>query len=148
MFYCSIEDVVSRIGVTYHTRPAHHVDRLGHLAALLVPDLLCLPALRLHCLEESKMENVVFNFLVEVGSTNFVQVSRVNHSCGPKCEVVWNAEYRSLDIRLRKLIRRSLTSCRAVLAVEEGEEVTVNCLAVSDGLSRSVRQRSLQKIYG
>ena len=75
-------------------------------------------------------------------------MSRVNHSCGPKCEVVWNAEYRSLDIRLRKLIRRSLTSRRAVLAVEEGEEVTVNCLAVSDGLSRSVRQRSLQKIYG
>ena len=87
-------------------------------------------------------------FWWKLWSTNFVQVSRVNHSCGPKCEVVWNAEYRSLDIRLRKLIRRSLTSRRAVLAVEEGEEVTVNCLAVSDGLSRSVRQRSLQKIYG
>ena len=52
----SIEDVVSRIGISYHTRPAHHVDRLGHLAALLVPDLLCLPALRLHRLKERKME--------------------------------------------------------------------------------------------
>ena len=35
----------------YHARPAHHVDRLGDLLALLVPDLLRLPALRLHCLE-------------------------------------------------------------------------------------------------
>ena len=52
----SREDVVSRIWISYHTRPAHHVDRLGHLAALLVPDLLRLPALRLHCLEERKME--------------------------------------------------------------------------------------------
>ena len=52
----SIEDVVSRIGTSHHTRPAHHVDWLGHLAALLVPDLLRLPALGLHCLEESKIE--------------------------------------------------------------------------------------------
>ena len=35
----------------YHARPAHHVDWLGDLPALLVPDLLRLPALRLHCLE-------------------------------------------------------------------------------------------------
>ena len=26
--YFSIEDVVSRIGTSYHTRPAHHVDWL------------------------------------------------------------------------------------------------------------------------
>ena len=52
----SIEDVVSRIWISYHTRPAHHVDWLGHLAALLVPDLFCLPALGLHCLEESKIK--------------------------------------------------------------------------------------------
>ena len=52
----STEDVVSRIWNSYHTRPAHHVDWLGHLAALLVPDLLRLPALGLHCLEEGKIE--------------------------------------------------------------------------------------------
>ena len=28
-----------------------------------------------------------------------VQVSRVNHSCSPKCELVWNGEHSSLDIR-------------------------------------------------
>ena len=39
-------------------------------------------------------------------------------------------------------------SNRAVSAVEEGEEVTVNYLSVSDGLNRSVRQRALRQIYG
>ena len=39
----------------YHTRPAHHVDWLGDFSALLVPDLLGLPALRLHGLEDDNM---------------------------------------------------------------------------------------------
>ena len=37
---------------------------------------------------------------------------------------------------------------RAVSTVEEGEEVTVNYLRVSNGLSRSVRKRALQEIHG
>ena len=48
----------------YHARPAHHVDRLGDLLALLVPDLLRLPALRLHCLEGERDER-------EKGRTSF-----------------------------------------------------------------------------
>ena len=50
----SIEDVVSRIWISYHTRPAHHVDRLRHLPALLEPDLLRLPALGLHRLRTER----------------------------------------------------------------------------------------------
>lgn len=62
-------------------------------------------------------------------------ISNVNHACGPNCEVVWNPEENSLDIR-------------STVFVEEGEEVTVNYLSVTDGLNLSVRQRALQRIYG
>lgn len=37
---------------------------------------------------------------------------------------------------------------RSTVYVEEGEEVTVNYLSVTDGLNLSVRQRALQRIYG
>ena len=44
------------------------------------------------------------------------------------------------------LARRILLRSRVY--VEEGEEVTVNYLSVTDGLNLSVRQRALQRIYG
>ena len=65
--------------------------------------------------------------------------------------MVWNPEENSLDIRLesnksnpcqKKILLRS------TVFVEEGEEVTVNYLSVTDGLNLSVRQRALQRIYG
>ena len=44
------------------------------------------------------------------------------------------------------LARKILLRC--TVYVEEGEEVTVNYLSVTDGLNLSVRQRALQRIYG
>ena len=41
------------------------------------------------------------SFLFKALPLNSIQVSKVNHSCAPKCELVWNGEHSSLDIRLR-----------------------------------------------
>jgi len=65
-----------------HTRPAHHVDWLGDLPALLIPNLLGLPALGLHCMEghflrlvlallpEGVLAVVGHNFVLETGIEN------------------------------------------------------------------------------
>ena len=43
---------------------------------------------------------------------------------------------------------KSFTELLEDKLLEEGEEVTVNYLSVTDGLNLSVRQRALQRIYG
>ena len=70
-------------------------------------------------------------------------LSRVNHSCDPNAEFVWNNEKNTQDLRysvpfVQTTYRQLLF--RATKKIKAGQEITATYLDLEDGLNRVYRQ--------